>query len=274
MSWLGNAGWRFEADGHALLVDPYVTRFPTGLSEGSFDPHTPLEVDAEAIRSAVPAAQTILVTHTHWDHFNDVPHLAVRDTARVFGSMSAYHLGAAFGVPPGQLCPVKGGEVLDLGEFVVRVVPGLHSRTASGSVLFPGTLASTPGTPPTTIDGLPEGDTLSFVVGRPDGPRVFVMGASDFVDHELSDLGPDVAALVVPSTTVTHDYLPRLLEGLQNPRTVIPVHWDDFESPLRNPPSAAPPARARLTEFVRQVRRIAPRTRILLPDYLEPLPLL
>jgi L-ascorbate metabolism protein UlaG (beta-lactamase superfamily) len=222
MSWLGNAGWRMEAAGHPLLIDPYLTRFSTGLATGSFDPSSPLQVDQEAIRSVVPSARTILVTHTHWDHFNDVPHLAVRDKAKVFGTLSAYHLAASFGVPAGQLCPVKGGEELDLGEFVVRVVPSLHSRTASGSLLFPGTLVTTPENPPTTISGLPEGDTVSYVVSQPGGPRVFIMGASDFIDHELRDLEPDVAALVVPSTGVTHEYLPRLLEGLGG-RLRVPV---------------------------------------------------
>ena len=75
MRWLGNAGWRLDLDGHTLLIDPYLTRFPTGLAAGAFDPDTPLRVDPAACRAA-GSPRTILVTHTHWDHFNDVPYLA------------------------------------------------------------------------------------------------------------------------------------------------------------------------------------------------------
>ena len=269
MRWLGTAGWRLDVPGHTLLVDPYLSRYPVGLAAGAFDATTPLSVDAEACE-VVGTPRTILVTHSHWDHFNDVPHLALTHGARVFGTLTTYQLSRSLGVPTAQLAPVKGGEELDLGEYVVRVVPGLHSRTASWSVLFPGTKAEVP-PPPATIADLPEGDTLSFQVETEGGTRVFLMGASDHVDSELAGLEPDVAAVAVPTTDATHDYLPRLLEGLDKPRTVVPVHWDDFETPLVNPPRTSEDLRRRLTRFVDDVRRIAPRTKVVVPTYLDAL---
>ena len=271
MRWLGNAGWRLDLGGHTLLVDPYLTRFPTGLTAGAFNPDTPLRVDPDACHAA-GSPRTILVTHTHWDHFNDVPHLAKTHQARVFGTLTTYHLAQAMGTTRTLLSTVKGGEQLDLGEYVVRVVPGLHSRSASYSVLFPGTHTSTPPAPSTIAD-LPEGDTLCFQVEIPDGRRAFFMGASDFVENALGGLEPDVAAIVVPSTDATHDYLPRLLDGLDRPRVVIPVHWDDFESPLTNPPRTSAEMRRRLDQFTSDVRRLSPRTRLVVPQYGEPLDL-
>ena len=174
--------------------------------------------------------------------------------------------------PTTLLSTVKGGEQLDFGEYIVRVVPGLHSRSASYSVLFPGIHTSTPPAPSTIAD-LPEGDTLCFQVEIPDARRVFFMGASDFVDNALVGLEPDVAAIVVPSSDATHDYLPRLLDGLDRPRVVIPVHRDDFESPLTNPPKTSGEMRRRLDQFTSDVRRLAPRTRVVVPRYGEPLDL-
>jgi len=102
------------------------------------------------------------------------------------------------------------------------------------------------------------------------GPSVFFMGASDFAERELAGLAPDVAMVAVPSTDATHGYVPRLLAALDRPATVVPVHWDNFETALENPPPVTPNDRARLDGFVAAVRDFAPRTRILLPRYLTP----
>ncbi|GAA4445867.1 hypothetical protein [Phytohabitans houttuyneae] len=151
----------------------------------------------------------------------------------------------------------------------MAVVASLHSRNASYSMAFPGVRTALPPRPATIAD-LPEGDTLAYQPTVQGGPSVFFMGASDFGERDLGGLAPDVAMLAVPSTDVTHDYVPRLLSALDKPATVVPVHWDNFETALTNPPVTTPNDRARLDLFVDAVRRFAPRTRILLPEYLTP----
>jgi L-ascorbate metabolism protein UlaG (beta-lactamase superfamily) len=267
--WLGTAGWRIDIGTHTVLVDPYLTRFGTGLFDGVFNPATRLTVDAARIADHPGVPRTILVTHTHWDHFNDVPHIAEQSGARVFGTLTAYHLGLAYGLPASQLSPVKGGEVLDFGEYTVEVAGSLHSRNASYSMAFPGVRTTVPPRPETIAD-LPEGDTLAFQVTPRRGPSVFFMGASDFAERNLAGLAPDVAMIAVPATDSTHDYVPRLLAALDRPATVVPVHWDNFETTLTNPPQVTGDDRARLDKFRAAVRAVAPRTRILLPQYLTP----
>lgn len=267
--WLGTAGWRLDIGAKTLLVDPYLSRFHTGLFDGTFNPATQLEVDATTVDEHAGTPQTILVTHTHWDHFNDVPHIAGRSGARVFGTLTAYHLGLAFGLPTSQLSPVKGGEVLDFGEYTVEVVAALHSRNVSYSMAFPGVRVAVPDKPATIAD-LPEGDTLAYQVTVKGGPSVFFMGASDFVERNLTGLTPDVAMIAMPATDVVHAYVPRLLAALDWPATVVPVHWDNFEVPLHNPPTTTPNDQKRLDAFVAAVRQAAPRTEILLPRYLTP----
>jgi hypothetical protein len=96
------------------------------------------------------------------------------------------------------------------------------------------------------------------------------MGASDFAEHNLSGLAPDVAMIAVPSTDVTHAYVPRLLAALDWPATVVPVHWDNFEVALQNPPTVTPSDQERLDLFLAAVRNAAPHTRIVQPEYLTP----
>jgi L-ascorbate metabolism protein UlaG (beta-lactamase superfamily) len=267
--WLGTAGWRIDIGAKTVLVDPYLSRFSTGLFDGAFRPDTALTVDTARVSEHSGTPQTILVTHTHWDHYNDVPHLARQSGARVFGTLTAYHLGLAYGLPASQLSPVKGGEVLDFGDYTVEVVSSLHSRNGAYSMAFPGVRTAVPA-PPRTIADLPEGDTLAYQLTPRGGPSVFVMGASDFAARNLTGLAPDVAMIAVPSTDSTHDYVPRLLEALDRPATVVPVHWDNFETPLTNPPPVTAGDRLRLEKFLTAVRATAPRTRILLPRYSTP----
>ncbi|MEV0726327.1 MBL fold metallo-hydrolase [Micromonospora purpureochromogenes] len=264
--WWGTSGWRIDIGDRTVLVDPYLSRYDTGLFRGAFDPATPLTVDTAVVDSLMDRAATVLVTHTHWDHYNDVPHIAKKTGARVFGTLTAYHLGLAYGLPASQLSPVKGGEVLDFGDHTVEVVSSLHSRNAGWSMAFPGVRVTQP-TRPATIADLPEGDTLAYQVRVDGGPAVFFMGASDFAERNLIGLAPDVAMVALPSTTATADYVPRLMAALDHPKVVVPVHWDNFETPLANPPVVGPADRRRLDDLVAAVRRASPRTRVLVPEY-------
>lgn len=279
--WLGNAGWRISTPRTTMLLDPYLSRFDTGLAAGAFKATTPITLDTAAIDSALGApgkgrgsVDAILVTHTHWDHFADVPHIAMTRGATVYTSLSGYHLGQAMGLPASQLAVVKGSEELHVGDVVVRVVNSLHSRTGGGALLFPGVRTQVP-EPPGTIADLPEGDTLGFVIRRSDGSGgVLLLGASDYDDQALRGLDVDTVALPVPSNDVTADYVGRLLRALELPRTVVLVHWDNFESPLRNPPRTDDTSRRRMRAMTAEIKRVSPRTRVLEPTYLTPMGLL
>ncbi|NBE81672.1 MBL fold metallo-hydrolase [Micromonospora rubida] len=264
--WWGTSGWRIDIGNRTVLVDPYLSRYDTGLFTGNFNQQKSLTVAEDVLDRYVDRASTILVTHTHWDHFNDVPRIAERTGARVFGTLTAYHLGLAYGLPVGQLSPVKGGEVLQFGDHTVEVVGSLHSRNASYSMAFPGVRVTPPARPETIAD-LPEGDTLAYQVRIAGGPAVFFMGASDFVERDLTGLAPDVAMIALQSGTATADYVPRLMAALDHPKVVVPVHWDNFETPLVNPPTVAPADRDRLNALVAAVRAVSPRTRVLVPEY-------
>jgi L-ascorbate metabolism protein UlaG (beta-lactamase superfamily) len=273
--WLGTSGWRIDIGSRTVLIDPYLSRYRTGLFEGAFNPATPLTVDAGAIAAHAGSPETILVTHAHWDHFNDVPHIANQSGARVLGTLTTYHLAMALGVPPAQLAPVKGGEVLAFGDYTVEVIASVHSRNARYSMAFPGlhTDRLTQDETPATIADLPEGDTLAFQVTPRGGPSVFFMGASDFVERNLVGVAPDVAMIAVPATDATFAYVPRLIAALDRPAVVVAVHWDNFETPLDNPPPVTPTDRQRLDAFVAAVRRAAPRTDVVVPEYVTPVTL-
>jgi L-ascorbate metabolism protein UlaG (beta-lactamase superfamily) len=264
--WLGTAGWRIDVGDRTVLFDPYLTRFATGLYENAFDPHTPLQTEPEVVDAHIGRPELVLVSHSHWDHLADVPHIARTTGARVVGTLTTYHLLVALGVDAAQISVVKGGEVLDFGGIVIEVVPSLHSRNKTYAYFAPGTLNAPPAKVPGTISDLPEGDTLAFQVTAGDGgPSAFLMGASDFSERAVRGLRPDLAMIAVPSSTATSRYVPRLLRALDTPDVVVPVHWDNFEVPLSGSPVRDPAMD--LDAFLAQIRRVSPATGTVVPDY-------
>lgn len=268
LRWLGTSGWRIDVGGRTVLFDPYLTRFKTGLFDGVFNPATQIaDTDPTPVREFAGRPELILVSHSHWDHIADVPHLAKTTGARVVGTETTFHLLVAFGVDPLQISVVKGVEVLDFGGgLTVEVVASLHSRNKKHSYFAPGTLTAPPAVAPATISDLPEGDTLAFqVTAGSGGPALFLMGASDFAERAAEGLRPDVAMVAVPSSSATHRYVPRLLRALGFPPVVVPVHWDNFETPLREP--VVPDPTMDLSGLIGQVRRESPASRVVVPDY-------
>ena len=99
----------------------------------------------------------------------------------------------------------------------------------------------------------------------PDGaPSALFMGASDFDERSFAGLAPDVAMLAVASTESTYRYVPRLLDALARPGVIVPVHWDDFERPLAEPPRKVG---TDLDDFLTQVRAVSPGSRLVVPNY-------
>ncbi|MEJ8638809.1 MBL fold metallo-hydrolase [Streptomyces sp. MS2.AVA.5] len=267
LRWLGTSGWRIGIGARTVLFDPYITRFTTGLfgPKGSFDAKTKLTTDLALVDRHAGRPEVVLVSHTHWDHINDVPHIAKSTGARVIGTETTYHVLRALGVDAAQISVVKGGEVLAFDGYSVEVVSSRHSRNASYSYFAPGTLNAPPHRAPRTISDLPEGDTLAFQVTVDGGPSLFLMGASDVDGRSAQGLRPDVLMAATPASTSTYRYLPRLLEALDHPATVVPVHWDNFEKPLASPPQRDPSID--LDAFVAEVRRLSPASRVVVPDY-------
>ncbi|MFI8952801.1 MBL fold metallo-hydrolase [Streptomyces sp. NPDC053750] len=264
--WLGTSGWRIDVEGRTVLFDPYVTRFKTGLFDGGFDPGTKLRSNRERVREHIGRPEIVLVSHSHWDHIADVPYIAKATGARIVGTETTFHLLVAFGVDPGQISVVKGGEVLDFDGITVQVVSSLHSRNKRHTYFAPGTLHAPPSATPRTISDLPEGDTLAYQVTTGSSePSAFLMGASDFSERAVEGLSPDLAMIAVPSSTSTYRYVPRLLQALGQPSVVVPVHWDNFEEPLSEPPRRDPAMD--LDAFVALVHQESPMSRIVVPDY-------
>lgn len=258
--WLGVAGLEFEADGQALLIDPFVSRPPLmRVLFGRADP------DAALVARHLPRADSVLVTHPHWDHLMDVPAVVRQTRAVAYGSPDTCKLLRALGVPEQRIRPLRARDRQQLGAFTVDIYPAEHLRILGRPVLV-GPVSDTPRLP------------LRLRDYRMDADFSFLIEASELRlldwSSETAEGAPQADILFVKPFAGERPPYAELLQAVR-PRLVVPIHWDDFFQPLSRPLRASfgPPVwawpplrRVDLTAFRRATERIAPGIRVFVPE--------
>jgi len=283
LEYLGAAGWRITDGATVILLDPYLSRI-LGPPPPLAPPYSRLPGDARpvygwndvavpdvaAIDARVPRADFILVTHTHYDHVLDVPHIALKTHSLVIGTESTENVMRAYGVPEEQLITVRGGEDYEFGAFSVRVIPSLHSPLDHKRYFSSGTAPPGMKAPLTLLQMHPEGGTLAYLI-RFHGHKILAFGGMNYIEREIQGLEPDVVlAGAAPSRKEIYDYSRRLMRDLHYPPLVLPTHWDNFFAPYG---VSQQPSVDALQSFVQEIRVAAPNTKVIVPKYFEPISL-
>jgi L-ascorbate metabolism protein UlaG (beta-lactamase superfamily) len=128
LTYLGTAGWEIADGTTIILIDPYLSRINGPAPPGGGSGHTiagdsrraygwgdVAAPDVAAIDAHIQRADFVLVTHTHYDHILDVPHIALKTGATVVGTESTENVLRAYGVPEEHLITVRGGEDYQFG---------------------------------------------------------------------------------------------------------------------------------------------------------------
>ena len=272
LKWFGTDSWEITFGGKTLLFDPWFSRgVQTGFLAGKFDAKTPLKVEESLVDQHVKKADQILIGHGHWDHLADVPYIAKKTNAQVIGSETHANLMRAFGVPEGKIVQVEGGENMQFDGYTIEVFPGLHSLGPTKKFAVPGHLYHVPPMP-TTVGELPEGDSLIYLITIGGRFRIFLMSTANYYERAIVGLKPDVALVASIFANQIHEFTPRLLKALNYPALVLPTHWDNFEKPLTEPPQDLRDLfgdPANLDLWVKEVKKIAPKSRIVTMKYFE-----
>jgi L-ascorbate metabolism protein UlaG (beta-lactamase superfamily) len=244
LKYLGTAGWEITHGTTTILIDPYLSRIngpaPPGGGSGHSvagdtrrlyswtDIATP---DIAAIDAHIQRADFILVTHTHYDHILDVPHIALKTRAAVIGTESTENVMRAYGVPEAQLFTVRGGEDYQFGGFSLKVIPSIHSPL-DHKHYFSSTTAPSGMKAPLTLEQIhPEGGTLAYLIRFAES-QILAFGGMNYIEREIAGLEPDVVLVGAgASRNEIYDYTGRLVRDLHYPPVVFPTHWDNFLLP-------------------------------------------
>src|SRR5580704_8984386 len=281
LKYLGTAGWEITDGTTTILIDPYLSRIngpapPRGgsghLLAGDTRPAygwgDVAQPDVAAIDSHIQRADFILVTHTHYDHVLDVPHIALKTHATVIGTESTENLLRAYQVPEEQLITVRGGEDYEFGAFSVRVIPSLHSPLDHKRYFSSAQAPEGMKAPLTLRQMHPEGGTVAYLI-RFHGHQILAFGGMNYIEREIEGLEPDVVlAGAAGSRKEIYEYSGRLMRDLHFPGLVLPTHWDNFTAPYG---ASQQPSIDAVQSFVQEVKEASPKTKVIVPKYFEPI---
>lgn len=254
--WLGTAGFEISAGGTSILIDPYITRATLASCV-----MRPLEPNLSEITRVTPRADAIIVGHTHFDHALDVPMIAMRTGATVFGSKSAVALCRASLVPETRCVDVEReyGQSpfeADVGPFHLRFAVSAHSRFMLGRVPFPGEIQDCDHVPLRTEQY--RCGAVFRVEIKVFGRTIVHLGSAELVERTAPPKDVDLLLLCVAGWQSSERFPERVARAI-DPKVICFSHWDNFFRPLDLPvqmlPAMAPQKLSdRLTSIARDAK--------------------
>jgi len=190
--WHGHGSFQIQTAGHSLWMDPFLNDSPTAT------------VTADTV-----AADTILISHAHFDHLTDALQIAQRTGAKVIANFEICNWLQGQGLPEGQLEAMNVGGQIEQPFGRVKMTLAHHSSSM----------------PDGTYGGLASG----YLLDLPAGHVYFAGDTALFLDMKLIGLvGLELAVLPIGDrfTMGPDDALEAV--KLLNPKRVLPCHYNTW----------------------------------------------
>ena len=186
--------------------------------------------------------RAIFVSHTHHDHVMDAPYIAAKCGARIYGSESARNVALGGGVPEEDIEVFRHGSSYAVGDYRIRILNSLHSKpTAFNNDL--GQPITEPLAQPAGLKEYKEGGSYDFYVEHGDR-KILIRPSFNYIEGQLDGIRADVlflgvAGLAKADPDTERKFFEETVEKT-GAKLVIPVHWDNFFSPLDRPVKGMP----------------------------------
>jgi L-ascorbate metabolism protein UlaG (beta-lactamase superfamily) len=190
LTWLGHGGWAIDTGEHRLLLDPFLDECPTACCKAD-------EVEAD----------TILVSHGHFDHVADVAKIAKRTGATVIAN---HEISQWFGKQG-----IENTIGMNLGGGLQQPFGHVKMTLAHHSSQLP--------------DGSDGGNPGGFLLTLADGKVYFACDTALFEDmRRIGSVGLDLAVLPIGDlfTMGIEDSIEAV--KLLAPRRVAPAHYNTW----------------------------------------------
>ena len=190
LTWLGHGTWSLAVADHTILLDPFLDESPTA----------PIKADEVE-------ADTILVSHGHFDHVADLVSVAKRTGAMVVANFEICQWATGQGVENTQPMNLGGKVTLPWGEVAMTLAQ--HSS----------------GLP----DGSYGGTAGGFLLTIDDTKIYFACDTALFSDMErIGKAGIDLAVLPIGDVfTMGPDESVKAVK-LLSPKRVVPAHYSTW----------------------------------------------
>lgn len=237
VTFFGTTTLLFDDGRDQILFDAHMTRpsllryiFSSASTDGKL-------VDEQLKRHRVDRLRAIFISHTHHDHVMDAPYIANRCGAAIYGSESALNVARGGEVPEDRLVRFRADGTYAVGDFRIRVIPSIHSRpTILNNDL--GRTIDAPLRQPARLRDYREGGSYDFFV-EAGGRRFMIRPSFNYIEGQMEGYRADVlflgvAGLQKADAKTEAAFYRETIDRLE-PKLVIPLHWDNFFSPLTRP---------------------------------------
>ena len=215
VKWYGINALEIRHRNGSFMIDPYVSRNREKL-------YIPEEVD----KYITSKPDFILMTHAHWDHLPDMPHILRKTGSVLYASHTACMIMRALDVPENQLHELHYGEVLNFpGNITVTALEsrhmGIDGEPEGYSEIPPRETLS-------AREGWRCGETFAFMIDI-DGKKLLNCGSANLCVETMHGLDCDYLLCGISRYKAG---FPELLTANITYRYLIPTHHDEFTLPL------------------------------------------
>ena len=181
--------------------------------------------------------RAVFVSHTHHDHVMDAPYIANKCSAKIYGSESAKNVALGGGVPDDHIVIFSHGSCFTIGDYRICVLKSLHSKPNKFNDDL-GEPIPAPLVQPARLRDYKEGGSYDFYVEHGE-KRILIRPSFNYIKGQLDGMHADViflgvAGLAKADPEMEETFFAETVEKT-GAKLVIPVHWDNFFSPLGQP---------------------------------------
>jgi L-ascorbate metabolism protein UlaG (beta-lactamase superfamily) len=233
ITYFGVSTLLFDDGKTQLMVDAFFTRPTFWQTLTQKIASKPALIDSLFESSKINRLQAVFTTHTHFDHALDLGYVCAKTKAKLYGSISALRIGKGGGLEEDKLSLIKPFETIQVGGFEITAIPSKHSP--NNLLRDDERPIPRPISQPLKVDEYAEGGSYDYFIKR--GKKTFFVKASaNFIPGQLATIQADVVFLGVAlvskqSQDWQEQYFRQTLANLK-PKTVVPLHWDNFFLPL------------------------------------------
>ena len=186
--------------------------------------------------------RAIFISHTHHDHVMDAPYIAGRCGAKIYGSSSAKNVAIGGGIPEEKIVVFKDGSEYSIGGYTIRIIKSLHSKPNKFNNDL-GVPIEKPLVQPASLRDYKEGGSYDFFIQHGE-KKILIRPSFNYFEGQLDGIRADVlflgvAGLGKADDVTEHIFFAETAEKT-NARLIIPIHWDNFFSPLTKPVRGMP----------------------------------
>ena len=243
VTFFGTTTLLFDDGKDQILFDAHVTRPSIEKYVAGAEVVTDRNLCDKLIRlHHIDRLRAIFISHTHHDHVMDAPYIANQCRAVVYGSESAKNVALGGGVPEEKTVVFQHGSSFTIGEYRIRILKSLHSKPTRFNDDL-GQPIPEPLVQPASLRAYKEGGSFDFYIEHGE-KRILIRPSFNYIKGQLDGIQADViflgvAGLAKAEKDMEENFYKETVEKV-GAKLVIPVHWDNFFSPLTKPVTGMP----------------------------------